>query len=193
MDDLIAGVANELSLLPLDLAVVPQERLRALQLAEDSILTRLQQQQQQQLQQHPGMRNDPPLSPVKASSPSYYTSQQQGGGGGYERDPPPPLAAREERDRKGKDRPSSALDRPYGTDISMADMLAHSKRLDDALVALRWEQEQLEAELSKLPEGAGKTSAQRRRKAEVEERLRVIEGQISNVRTQLKKLTGKWP
>lgn len=154
------------------LNILSQERLRALQLAEDSILTRLQQQQQQP---NPSLRNDSPLSPVKAPLPTPYAVQQ------------------DQRQRKDRPVSSSGLDRPYGTEITMADMLAHSKRLDDALVSLRWEQEQLEAELAKLPEGAGKTSAQRKRKAEVEERLKVIESQINNVRTQLRKLTGKWP
>lgn len=70
-------------------------------------------------------------------------------------------------------------------------MLALSKRLDDALVSLKWEEDQLKGELAKLPTGAGKTQAQRRRKAEVEQRLAILTGEISGVRTQLKKLTGK--
>jgi hypothetical protein len=82
-------------------------------------------------------------------------------------------------------------DLPFGTQITAREMLTRSKDLEDALVERCWEKSQLEGELSKLPPGSGKTQRDRRRKAEVESRLDSLDHEISSMRMQLKRLTGR--
>jgi predicted RNase H-like nuclease (RuvC/YqgF family) len=71
-------------------------------------------------------------------------------------------------------------------------MLARSKHLEDSLIALCGEKSLLESELSKMSAGSGRSLKERRRKAEVQQRLETLGREISNTRMQLKKVTGKW-
>lgn len=55
-------------------------------------------------------------------------------------------------------------------------------------MALNQERSQLEAEYARMPANAGRTLRERRRKAEVEERMDELGHLISNVRLNLKKM-----
>jgi hypothetical protein len=60
--------------------------------------------------------------------------------------------------------------------------------MEARLLGLNREKDALEAEMCKLPgNGAGRTIQERRRKAEVEERLDELKKQLSSVRMALKK------
>ena len=72
------------------------------------------------------------------------------------------------------------------------EMLARSKHLEDGLITLCGEKSLLECELNKMHAGSGRSIQERRRKAEVQQRLELVGKEISGLRIGLKKLTGKW-
>lgn len=75
--------------------------------------------------------------------------------------------------------------------VPAQEMMAQSKHLEDGLMALCSEKGQLEAEFSRMPLHAGRTIKERTRKAVVEQRLEILNKDISAVRLHLKKLHGK--
>lgn len=82
---------------------------------------------------------------------------------------------------------------PHGTSeqLTAVEIMAQTKQLEDALLLLCQEKDELNAELSKLPLGSGKTMRERQRKAAVEARLEELDGQISRSRMALKRLLGR--
>jgi hypothetical protein len=69
------------------------------------------------------------------------------------------------------------------------DYMAHAKQLEDRLLALNTEECGLRAEAAKMPGGtAGRTIAERRRRAEVEARMEAIAAEASAVRLHLRRL-----
>ncbi len=67
-------------------------------------------------------------------------------------------------------------------------LLARSKALEDQLMALCAEKTNLEAEFARMPLGAGRNLRERNRKAVVEQRLELLNKDISGVRMQLKRV-----
>ncbi|KAG1676914.1 hypothetical protein FOA52_014790 [Chlamydomonas sp. UWO 241] len=127
--------------------------------------------------------------------PSTYYRPPQPSQGAPPAGPPGPTPSGTERSPGATQRqvPLAAhgTDLLWGTQIRAREMLARSKGLEDALVERCWEKSQLEGELSKLPPGCGRTQRDRLRKAEVESRLGSLDHEISAMRMQLKKLTGR--
>ncbi|EFJ50710.1 hypothetical protein VOLCADRAFT_116733 [Volvox carteri f. nagariensis] len=77
---------------------------------------------------------------------------------------------------------------PYGTEETVKDMIARSKALEDKLMVLCSEKGGLEAEYARMPLGAGRSLRERNRKQVVEQRLELLNKEISSVRMQLKRL-----
>ncbi|GLC43858.1 hypothetical protein PLESTF_001406700 [Pleodorina starrii] len=119
-----------------------------------------------------------------------------GGGGGS----PPPYAVHTTDNSYAYRRPANAVgagtapsgggggDTPYGTEETVKDMVARSKALEDQLMVLCAEKGGLEAEYARMPLGAGRSLRERNRKAVVEQRLDLLNKEISSVRMQLKRL-----
>ncbi|BDA44417.1 hypothetical protein COCOBI_05-6010 [Coccomyxa sp. Obi] len=79
--------------------------------------------------------------------------------------------------------------RPYATDLSLQDFMTHQKALEDRLMSLNEESKQLEAEFARMPaDTAGRTLADRRRRAEVEDTLAANKRECSHIRLQLRRL-----
>jgi hypothetical protein len=114
--------------------------------------------------------------------------------------PPPPWLLGTETDRSsgagGGDRitgraaappPAAARDaRPFATADSFATWSSHVASAEARLMALSQERDQLEGELSRMPEGSGRTIEQRRKKANAEKRLDEVLKASSAARHQLK-------
>lgn len=66
--------------------------------------------------------------------------------------------------------------------------MARSKALEDQLMGLCAEKGSLEAELARMPLGAGRSIRERSRKAVVEQRLDTLGKEISAVRMELKRV-----
>ena len=73
----------------------------------------------------------------------------------------------------------------------MQDLLARSQHLEHSLMVLCSEKGHLEAEFAKMPVHSGRNIKDRNRKVVVEERLEVLNKEISTVRRQLKQVQGK--
>lgn len=68
----------------------------------------------------------------------------------------------------------------------------HAQLLEDRLMTLNTENQGLHSEYARMPEtSAGKTLAERRRRAEVEARLDSNTKEASNIRLQLKRLNAQ--
>jgi hypothetical protein len=114
--------------------------------------------------------------------------------------PPPPWLLGTETDRSsgagGGDRitgraaaPAAAAARdarPFATADSFATWSSHVASAEARLMALSQERDQLEGELSRMPEGSGRTIEQRRKKANAEKRLDEVLKASSAARHQLK-------
>ncbi|GIL47737.1 hypothetical protein Vafri_3907 [Volvox africanus] len=120
-----------------------------------------------------------------------------GGGGGS----PPPYAVNIADSSYAYRRPANAVgagvaphggnsgaDTPFGTEETVKEMMARSKTLEDQLMALCAEKGGLEAEYARMPLGAGRSLRERNRKQVVEQRLELLNKEISSVRMQLKRL-----
>ncbi|GLI59036.1 hypothetical protein VaNZ11_000862 [Volvox africanus] len=83
---------------------------------------------------------------------------------------------------------NSGADTPFGTEETVKEMMARSKTLEDQLMALCAEKGGLEAEYARMPLGAGRSLRERNRKQVVEQRLELLNKEISSVRMQLKRL-----
>lgn len=68
------------------------------------------------------------------------------------------------------------------------DYMSRAQHIEDRLVALCQEKTQLEAEYAKMPLHSGRSAKERQRKAVVEQRMEVVNKDISNLRLQLKKM-----
>lgn len=67
--------------------------------------------------------------------------------------------------------------------------MTHQKALEDRLMSLNEESKQLEAEFARMPaDTAGRTIADRRRRAEVEDTLGANKRECSHIRLQLRRL-----
>ncbi|KAG2452495.1 hypothetical protein HYH02_002734 [Chlamydomonas schloesseri] len=77
---------------------------------------------------------------------------------------------------------------PFGTEETAKALLARSKALEDQLMVLCAEKGGLEAEYARMPLGAGRSQRERNRKAVVEQRLELLNKEISAVRMQLKRI-----
>ena len=75
--------------------------------------------------------------------------------------------------------------------MSVVEIMASTKQLEDSLLGLCTERDELEKELAKMPPGAGRTIKGRQRKMAVEARLDDLGLEISRVRTDIKKLNGQ--
>jgi hypothetical protein len=109
--------------------------------------------------------------------------------------PPPPwlLGAETESPSSGGDRitgraaaPAARDARPFATADSFATWSSHVASAEARLMALSQERDQLEGELSRMPEGSGRTIEQRRKKANAEKRLDEVLKASSAARHQLK-------
>ena len=109
--------------------------------------------------------------------------------------PPPPwlLGAETESPSSGGDRitgraaaPAARDARPFATADSFATWSSHVASAEARLMALSQERDQLEGELSRMPEGSGRTLEQRRKKANAEKRLEEVLKASSAARHQLK-------
>lgn len=70
--------------------------------------------------------------------------------------------------------------------------MARTTELEDSLLARNIERSSLETELAKFPSGtAGRTGAERRRRAAVEHRLAELGKEIGTIRFELRKFNGK--
>ena len=76
--------------------------------------------------------------------------------------------------------------RPFATADSFATWSSHVASAEARLMALSQERDQLEGELSRMPEGSGRTLEQRRKKANAEKRLDEVLKASSAARHQLK-------
>jgi len=71
----------------------------------------------------------------------------------------------------------------------LQDFMRHQKALEERLLQLNEENQQMEAEYARMPAvSAGRTLAERRRRAEVEATLEANKREASNLRLQLKRL-----
>ena len=77
-------------------------------------------------------------------------------------------------------------DAPFATADSFASWSSHVASAEARLMALSQERDALEGELARMPDGAGKTIEQRRKKADAERRLEEVLRQQSVARHQLK-------
>ena len=108
--------------------------------------------------------------------------------------PPPPwlLGAETESPSSGGDRitgrggAGGARCAPFATADSFATWSSHVASAEARLMALSQERDQLEGELSRMPEGSGRTLEQRRKKANAEKRLEEVLKASSAARHQLK-------
>lgn len=75
--------------------------------------------------------------------------------------------------------------------MSVVEIMASTKQLEDQLLDLSKERDELEKELAKMPPGAGRTIKGRQRKMAVESRLDDLGFEISRIRTEIKKLNGQ--
>jgi hypothetical protein len=75
--------------------------------------------------------------------------------------------------------------------MSVVEIMASTKQLEDQLLELSKERDELEKELAKMPPGAGRTIKGRQRKMAVESRLDDLGFEISRIRTEIKKLNGQ--
>lgn len=75
--------------------------------------------------------------------------------------------------------------------MSVVEVMAATKQLEDELLGLCKERDDLEKELAKMPVGAGRTIKGRQRKMAVESRLDDLGLDISRVRTEIKRLNGQ--
>jgi flagellar biosynthesis chaperone FliJ len=75
--------------------------------------------------------------------------------------------------------------------LSVVEVMATTKQLEDQLLDLSQERDELEKELAKMPPGAGRTIKGRQRKMVVEQRLDDLGVEISRVRIEIKKLNGQ--
>ena len=114
--------------------------------------------------------------------------------------PPPPWLLGAETSDAGGLRASSGGDRitgrvaapaardarPFATADSLATWSSHVASAEARLMALSQERDQLEGELSRMPEGSGRTLEQRRKKANAEKRLDEVLKASSAARHQLK-------
>jgi hypothetical protein len=75
--------------------------------------------------------------------------------------------------------------------MSVVEIMAATKQLEDQLLNLCQERDELDKELAKMPPGAGRTIKGRQRKMAVESRLDELGLEISRVRTEVKKLSGQ--
>ena len=114
--------------------------------------------------------------------------------------PPPPWLLGAETSDAGGVRASSGGDRitgraaapaardarPFATADSFATWSSHVASAEARLMALSQERDQLEGELSRMPEGSGRTLEQRRKKANAEKRLDEVLKASSAARHQLK-------
>lgn len=75
--------------------------------------------------------------------------------------------------------------------LSVVEVMAATKQLEDQLLDLSQERDELEKELAKMPPGAGRTIKGRQRKMVVEQRLDDLGVEISRVRIEIKKLNGQ--
>jgi hypothetical protein len=111
--------------------------------------------------------------------------------------PPPPWLLGTETDRSsgagggaritGRAAAPAARDaRPFATADSFATWSSHVASAEARLMALSQERDQLEGELSRMPEGSGRTIEQRRKKANAEKRLDEVLKASSAARHQLK-------
>ncbi|KAF5840671.1 hypothetical protein DUNSADRAFT_15914 [Dunaliella salina] len=80
------------------------------------------------------------------------------------------------------------LDVPFGTERTLQDFLSRTQALENQVVKLSQEKGQLEAEYAKMPLHGGRTAKERSRKAEVEERIEVLNKAISQQRLLLKQM-----
>lgn len=80
---------------------------------------------------------------------------------------------------------------PFGTEMTVAEIMARTKELEDMLLAYCQEKDDLNKEYSRMPLGAGKTLKDRNRKQFVEQRLEALDASISKTRMQLKKILGR--
>lgn len=80
---------------------------------------------------------------------------------------------------------------PYGTEMSVQQLMSRTKEVEDVLLHASQERDELESELARMPLGGGRTLRQRERKEYVEARLDELRKQISSARMQIKRLIGK--
>eukprot|EP00775_Hariotina_reticulata_P010408 gene10408-10566_t len=80
---------------------------------------------------------------------------------------------------------------PFGTQLTVNEIMAATKQLEDLLLAQSQEKDELSKEYAKMPLGAGRTLKERQRKLQVERRLEELDKLISKTRMQLRKMLGK--
>ncbi|GFR44865.1 hypothetical protein Agub_g6208, partial [Astrephomene gubernaculifera] len=155
-----------------------------------------QQHQQHQQQQQQQFRRQPPGGGGNnATAPT-------SGPGSSSSPPPPPYAIHTVDSSYAFRRPPNAVgagttaplgaaaasDTPFGTEMTTKELMSRSKALEDQLMVLCSEKGGLEAEYARMPLGAGRSLRERNRKAVVEQRLELLNKEISAVRMQLKRL-----
>ena len=95
-------------------------------------------------------------------------------------------------DGTGKRDPNATAGRPAGdsqpfaTSESLESWSSHVAAVEARLMRLSVERDELEGELGRLPEGAGRTIDERRRKQHAERRLEELNRSMSQARNQLK-------
>jgi hypothetical protein len=127
--------------------------------------TQQQSQQPPHQQQRPGSRAAGPAAAVVADSALVAASAAQLGFAGA----------------------STALSREH---MSVVEVMAATKQLEEQLLSLLSERDELDKELAKLPLGAGRTIRERQRKNMIQARLDELNPDISRVRTHIKRLNG---
>eukprot|EP00899_Mesostigma_viride_P008071 jgi/Mesvir1/17265/Mv07674-RA.1 len=75
---------------------------------------------------------------------------------------------------------------PFGTDESVRELMARTALVEGRLMTLGMEKTQLESELSRMPNTAGRTIAERKRKQYVEARLGELDTLMGSLRQQLR-------
>ncbi|KAF8073075.1 hypothetical protein HT031_000736 [Scenedesmus sp. PABB004] len=89
--------------------------------------------------------------------------------------------------------PAGAGASPFGTDMTAAQLAAHTKQLEDDLLVLCQEKDELLREHAKMPLGSGRTIREKQRKAAIEARLEELAVVISRTRMALKRALGNSP
>jgi len=75
---------------------------------------------------------------------------------------------------------------PFGTEHTLANAMDETQQMETALLELQLEKQQLDADYSRMPHGAPKNARDRKKKAQMEERLEQLGKQIGHYRMKLR-------
>ena len=82
--------------------------------------------------------------------------------------------------------PATRGQTPFGTEDTLANAINQTQQMETALLELQLEKQQLDADYSRMPTGAPKNARDRKKKAQMEERLGELGKQIGHYRMKLR-------